>query len=432
VKKFHLIKVRFDRRTERATQEWLNGRYKFFVENTLKSLLNQTFQDWMLWLNFQPGMEEMWEELALLIPDRIGSKIIVSYGDTAPRNTSDWSEYHFSKDDWNRLTDHPSNYVYVTRIDSDDLLSRDAMELVNKLEPKEPNRTEAGIFRRGYMHSTVDGRVGVYYNPSSPFHTLMIPRDVFIEPERYEQLWHRVGEHNMVASSCFVHALPDWKFCVLIHGNNFLSDFNYSKENTPVEGGWNKDIWMNQPVVFDVDDFCDEWGIETLKDMDKLKNVYPNFKATLFTIPRSTSGVLIQEAKKRDWLELGVHGVTHKPTEELKSLGAQELGSALKRLDYSVYAPVFRPPGWYIDYSHVKVLNSLGLAVALHSRDAKELGPSCKHGYYICENRTSYEHCHTHNVCNNYLRKLLPGLLSKWKQDQLFSFVSEAVLVRRD
>jgi len=46
---FHLVKVYFDQRRADITQEWLNNRYRFFAEHTLKSLRAQTFKDFRLW-----------------------------------------------------------------------------------------------------------------------------------------------------------------------------------------------------------------------------------------------------------------------------------------------------------------------------------------------------------------------------------------------
>lgn len=256
----------------------------------------------------------------------------------------------------------------------------------------------------------------------------MFPRDIFLDQVKY--LKNLVGDHSKVSAHYYTRSLPDWKFCVLIHGSNFLSTFAYGREaKTPVEAGWTVERFLGQPVVFDVDDYCDQWAADTLECLDKLKWAYPNFRATLFTIPSKTSAPWLEEVKQRPWLELAVHGYTHEPNEELRHLTPTELGKSLTRVDWSVYTRGFRPPGWYITKEHVEVLNDHKMWVALHSRDRKTLGPLCQQGYYTCEDRWPYSHHHTHSVCGNWIRKDLLSLLKKWRPEQEFLPVGDAVLV---
>lgn len=434
----HLLKVRFDRRTAAATQDWLNGRYKFFTENTLKSLKQQTYQNFFLWINCDPGMEHpsMIEELIPLCPPGT----IFSFGD----KEVGWSDcrrhniLEIANVVWRNIIN--SDMVYVTRIDSDDLFANDALALANSCKPLEPGKVEASVFCQGWMLDVTPGRegkVGVYNNPSSPFHTIMFPTSTFLDARKYEEVWHKIGDHSRVRNALPSQVLPHWKFTVLIHGNNFLSNMDYSA--TPdefVPKDWNTQRWMDQPVVFDLDDHCDQHGEETLSDLDKLKKVYPALKVTLFTIPAKTSLSLLQETAKMDWIEIAVHGINHVPNEELREVSGEVLSGWFKDFQYihgekSPYIKGFRPPGWFIKEEHVEACNKLGLWVALHVRDRKMLGPLCEHGFYCCDDRLPYHHGHTHNVCGNWLRKDMDKLLTKWRKDQKFAFVSEALLVKQ-
>lgn len=411
----HLVKVLFDRRSPKITQEWLDRRYEFFAKHTLRSLQAQTFKDFTLWINCDPGMEwpSMIERLKPILQDACMSSII-TFGDySLPVGL------------------HRCDYVYVTRLDSDDLLASNAMEAVASLYPKEPFCVpEAGIFKRGYMHDVRTGELSVYDNPSSPFHTLMIPWRHWSDPVLYRSLWDKVGDHSRVNDALPSQALPHWRFTVLVHGDNFITDMGYStdrKESVPVN--WSVDSWMAQPVVVDVDDFCDQHGAATLADLDVLKAHYPAFKATLFTIPTKTSPLLLAEARLRPWLELAVHGITHEPNEELRAVSPLALKTYLQQHNLPDYVKGFRPPGWFITPSHVEALNETGHWVALHARDRKSLGPLCRHGYYTCEDRLPYSHHHSHDVCDNWLHKDLPRLLKQWPRHQPFAFVSEEVLI---
>ncbi len=422
----HLVKIHFDRRTAAITDEWFNRRYEFFEEWTLESLKAQSFKDWTLWVSFGCNIKGWDPIVAVLLRklEKLGIGYVATYNDQhAPFTVDDRSILQV-------MADVVSDYVYVTRLDSDDIYSPDALQIANDCRPLEPNRTEASMFRRGYMCDVRTGELGVYHSPSTPFHTMMIPRSVFVDPVKYAALDY--GDHSKVNSCYPTQVLPDWKFTVLIHGSNFLSTMSYGKEqDTPVEQGWNVDRFFDNPVVFDVDDLCDQY--DCLPELDRLKEKYPDFKCTLFTIPDKTSKDLLKQCQQRPWIELAWHGVKHEPNEELKSIDGPHLFRALHVYKSSeagsFYADGFRPPGWYIQPHHIEALNNLGMWVAIHKRDEKRLGPLCRHGYYICNDDRNYWHGHSHSTCGNGIQDRLEELLKKWPVDQKFGFVSDAVLV---
>jgi hypothetical protein len=182
---------------------------------------------------------------------------------------------------------------------------------------------------------------------------------------------------------------------------------------------------MDKPVIFDVDDFCDMW--ECLTDIEILKHTYPNFKATLFTIPFRTSPAMLLRVKKLGYVELAVHGFLHSPNlMEMLGLEKWQIVELFKKVDFRFYCHGFRPPGWHMNQTVVDACNEAGLWVAMHRNDRK-LAAKCIHGYYIAEDKYPCWHGHTHNVCNNWIRKAIPDLVKRWPQDQEFMFVSEAV-----
>lgn len=425
VRHVHLVKVRFDRRRLDITDEWLENRFEFFIANTLRSLEDQIDKDFSLWLQFGKGIEgtlvDRFKER--LFSHNINTRyhgrhalhVYVSMGD---------GPYHLPPEVRQGIA-----YVYVTRIDSDDLFAPDAVQIINDQFPKVYGDVECLIFRRGYMHDIRMGETVTYYNRSSPFHTIIFPMGVFTDPNEYTKIWSKTGDHSRVSDALDGQVLPDWKFAVLIHGDNFISTFSYGREKGQcVPVGWSIDNFLQPPVVFDVDDFSDEYGgRRTLDDVVALRERYPHFKCTLFTIPSRTHHSLVTETRSHKWIELAVHGWQHRPVEELKSLSPDMLAKYLGTSVVEGYAKVFRPPGWYITTEHVRVLTKLGYAIALHKRDAA-LIPECTRGHYIVEERWPYWHGHTHDVCGNYLHAHLPELLEKWNKDQRFAFVSEAVL----
>lgn len=429
MKVIHFVKVRFDKRAPHIDQQWLDTRFDFFINNTLKSLLAQTNKDWILWINCQEGMRDNVKKLVDWLEEHLGIYVL-TFGD-GPIKPGLLSSYKYDLQPYHTWEDRlqKSDMVYVTRIDSDDLYSPDALSLARFCLPKEHGkRVEASVFKRGYMYDIRNGKIGVYENHSSPFHTLMIPTELFLDREKYRQfVWSRGGDHSKVYSAFPTQTLPDWKFTVLIHGNNFISDFNYSRNGGYIPAGWSIDNFINPPVVFDVDDFCDRNNC--LEELATLKEHYPNFKCTLFTIPAQTSLELLKKAHKTGYIELCPHGIMHMPNEELKTLKPDFLVETYNKLDTRYYTKGFRPPGWWIQPEHCRALSDKGYWIAIHEKDEGRLRASCTKGYYVCGQRYPYSHHHTHNVCNNWIKQDLLQLLINWPKDQKFAYVSEAVLV---
>lgn len=416
-KKFHIFKVYFDRRTERATPEWFAARFELFRDYTLRSLLGQTEKDWTLWIHCDPGMEEIVAPLRGIVP----AGTVFTFEPYGARPIAE-----FRAEEWIRLRE--CDYVYVTRIDSDDVFAPDVLAILEETEPAYADKVEALLWSRGYTHDLNTGAVTSYVSASPPFHTLVFPRAVFLDPDGYRENF--VGDHSKVRSRYPCRTMPEWKFTVLIHGHNFLSTFDYGRDTKPaIERGWNLERFLAPPVVFDLDDFDDATGYETLVDLDRLKQRYPNFAVTLFTIPEKISPVLLKRAKAKPWIEIAVHGVRHEPNEELKKLSYDELSTYLRTsIDWSVYTRGFRPPGWFLSDDGIRACNENGMWVALHDRDKTRLGPRCVSGYYACGERLPYWHGHTHDVCGNWLRAHIKSLLKTWTPSQTFSKVSDAVL----
>lgn len=423
MKIIHFVKVRFDKRRIDINQEWLNKRYAFFRDNTLKRLRESTNKDWILWINCQQGMENEIDVLMECIQP-IQERVIVTFGD-GPIPLAVAGVYPFLQEELKQ-----SDYVYVTRIDSDDLYSSDALQLVRECKPQKMGRIEASMFCRGYMYDVNTKQQGTYKSPSTPFHTIMMPTSVFLNPNRYrDEVWNKVGDHSFVNKYLPYQVLPDWKFTVLIHGSNFISDFNYAREKTQWnDPNWTIDKFMNPPIVFDVDDHCDEWNC--LPEVLRLREKYPNFKCTLFTIPNKISRRLLEEtARYKDWIEICPHGINHHPNEEMKVVNQKQLYEYLTtKIDESIYTKGFRPPGWHIHDDCVKALNDAGYWCAPHMNDRQRYGRMCHHGYYACGDRYPYWHAHSHNVCGNGIQNDIEKLLKMWPKEQRFAWVSESIL----
>lgn len=426
----HLVKIHFDRRKPEIDDTWFRHRFRFFAENTLRSLAGQTFRDWALWVSFgvNTGDDQVAELRPYLIEwnrkNGIFTMVTVDKDHNPTEMVRSWAK--------------DADYVYVTRLDSDDLYAPDALQIANDCRPKVPKArcVEASMFRRGYMHDVRTKELGVYHGSSTPFHTMMFPVEDFTDLERYKAADY--GDHSVVNSRYQTQVLPDWKFTVLVHGGNFISDMSYGRERLfGVDKGWTVERFLNPRVVFDIDDFCDDWNC--LPELDRLKERYPDFRCTLFTIPTRTSRGLLMRAVERDWIEVAVHGVSHDPNQELNHMSAEQLEIEMESVFASdvgqYYTRGFRPPGWAISRQHCDVLTRLGFWVALHQRDERLLAPRCKEGYYVCGPRFPYWHAHTsgpgqkaHAVCKNGIAETMDELMNKWPRSQKFTKVSESLI----
>lgn len=77
-------------------------------------------------------------------------------------------------------------------------------------------------------------------------------------------------------------------------------------------------LFSSNPVIFDLDDFCEDIMTRELWDnLLLLKRAYPRLKITMFTIPMRCSKAWVSHVKSTyPWLELHYHGSTHLDRDE--------------------------------------------------------------------------------------------------------------------
>lgn len=198
---------------------------------------------------------------------------------------------------------------------------------------------------------------------------------------------------------------------------------------------------MSKPIyIFDFDDFSPKntnFGL-----LEKLREHYPNFKVTLFTVPWETrfgDPTIITEHKfepfcsalrKLDWMEIALHGLTHVPEEFLRVT----YNEAKKRLLVGEkmfinrkipYTRLFKAPYWQLSEEGKRAAEELGWTVmqdGYYNWNLKDAAPSKtikKDGKeYI------FAHGHIQDVSGNGLEE------SMWKIMQLpsdaeFGFLSD-------
>lgn len=221
---FHLVRTYFHLPNDVAVkgkvekQLWLEYRVKLFQRTTLRCLQNQTFHDFQMWYTCHENTPR--NVIAPLLRDDLNS--VATFGDHYARRAKPL----VSEQVWTQLA--LSTHVYITRIDSDDLMCPAAMQMIHDEQPKYLSQIEALIFQRGYLHDIHTRRWGIYSKHSSPFHTLIVPTPIFLDSERFASEF--VGDHSKIAAAYPWRKMPDDKICVLCHSNNIGSTFDSLKQ----------------------------------------------------------------------------------------------------------------------------------------------------------------------------------------------------------
>lgn len=184
---------------------------------------------------------------------------------------------------------------------------------------------------------------------------------------------------------------------------------------------------MKPKIAVEMDDFSPRNS--SLNLLEEIKEHYPSFQATLFLVPWEIRfgepTPITQEEflpwvnavkKNQDWLQIGLHGLTHLP-EEFGSLGylasKQRIETAEKMLQNRGirYEKIFKAPCWSISEEAERACADLGFKVVkdgyynwnLKDEFPKELAES---GVPIIA------HGHIQNVCGNGLEESMGRILS--------------------
>lgn len=238
---------------------WFKKRLEVFKNHTLKSLLNQKNKDFTVWFWMRPEEENnpIVHELGKYL-DSTGLDYIFSFhgllywddkfnefswrlvtrnilmmlascwrNKTIP-NPTQIIRHAFS--DKNKtlptriasaLAELPrwkSSWVYLTRIDSDDMFHRDAVDLI---QASKPARKRALVFENGFVLNTKTGQLADW-NPKTnpPFHTIIFPTATFFDPAKHLEYYGAFRSHESIPHVFKTVKLPDDKYCYVVnHGN---------------------------------------------------------------------------------------------------------------------------------------------------------------------------------------------------------------------
>ena len=243
-------------------QEWFVKRIEIFKQYTLKSLMNQTNQNFVMWISFRsqeknnPLVYELERYLnALNFPfiftfdglmyadDRYFSKFRdrlpflkrVLKGLWKSKKMNFYAIYEVLRNKNASLPKRIKNsleilkpifsrtdFVYLTRIDSDDMFHKNTIKEIQKIKPQ----YKAITIPKGYVYNRITRELSGW-DPTTnpPFHTIVFPYDVFFDAEKYLEYMGGYRSHEDVIKLYDYIKLKGRLFCVLTHNVNISTTY---------------------------------------------------------------------------------------------------------------------------------------------------------------------------------------------------------------
>jgi hypothetical protein len=206
---------------------------------------------------------------------------------------------------------------------------------------------------------------------------------------------------------------------------------------------------VKQKIVFDLDDFS-VMSINEFEYLLRMKEHYPKFKVSMFTIPYpfqiSQRGIkeednakFLQTIKEYDWIEVCPHGVSHIKGEGLAPKNKKDAKTQIDIFekvfkDNEVeYAKVFKAPFWE-GCSHLYTqLSKRGYTIAVNRDDVPE-GNYKKYIYNWSIDEQKLPECdvikahgHIDLRSNNTIKNSYSNFMEQIDSDSEFMFISEYI-----
>ncbi len=184
-------------RKGRVPLEWVKHRLKLFHDYTLKSLLNQTEQDFEIWV----FCGQCYKDVTSKYDWHPRVKVIYNYED-------------FFKD---YLTKSEEDYLTIGRIDSDDIYHKNALKVIKENQIKNPDKLTGMAFRAVYSWDRYSNIIGRYFQSHPPQFVHTIPKKL------YKNLSYFLKMHmtKHVGGSHGATSLPAYHFCETRHNQSW-------------------------------------------------------------------------------------------------------------------------------------------------------------------------------------------------------------------
>lgn len=214
----HIIHSDFSRNVNKNFDWWVY-RLKILENFTLKSLQNQTNKDFYYVMYLRRCFpEKLVPELKRILKSSNLRHSIIYYdkeNDLRNRINADFQK---------------AKYIYATRIDSDDLFHKEAVE---EIQSHEYSYRRALIYQKGYCYDCINKKMRHHVMPCPPFHTVMYPYDIYLDLDTAAKYRATTSGHDTIISGMNSVILSSDKYIVLFHGHN-----NRSRYTEPAKVGF--------------------------------------------------------------------------------------------------------------------------------------------------------------------------------------------------
>jgi len=198
-----------------VTGDWVRERFKIFEKYTLASLLNQSFNNFRIFVLCGKKHEAITRNLPW------HEKIEVCHVSAEKESSNPKRMRPASKVDGYDSID--TDYVSITRINSDDLFHKDLMAEIR--DSISLNGNASGLFMRRYVVWDIMKHYITYreiLSRCSPHYTHVFHRSIYKYWDSFIK-WHYVNHRFAVADLSDTKEIPGWKACEVRHAFN-ISD----------------------------------------------------------------------------------------------------------------------------------------------------------------------------------------------------------------
>ena len=117
-----------------------------------------------------------------------------------------------------------ANYIYFTRIDSDDMFHKETVAEIQKVPPFEGAITVTD----GYVYNQKTGELADWRPKTNPpFQTLVFLASKFFNPVEHVRAYKDFKSHEDIPKVFKCHDLGKGKYCVLVHGQQISTIFDH-------------------------------------------------------------------------------------------------------------------------------------------------------------------------------------------------------------
>ncbi len=197
------------------TADWTKERFKIFEKYTLPSLLNQSFQDFRIFVLCGEKHKAVTESLPW------HKRVEVYHVEAEKKSSNPKRMRPASKVEGYDSID--TDYISITRINSDDLFHKDLMAEIR--DSISPNDKSSGLFMRRYIVWDILKNYIMYkeiLSRCSPHYTHVFPRRVYQDWDKFIEQ-HYMNHRFAVAGLFETKEIPGWKACEVRHAFN-ISD----------------------------------------------------------------------------------------------------------------------------------------------------------------------------------------------------------------